>query len=113
MLEAKFWHNNTEIKNVKVEKMVEFIKTYDQYPRRFNFGNFFNSIIILRPPPPLLSAGEEIDLHKIFFARNGKFCSASEEMIKTCGRVLLGGMSKNDQIHIFDSQMYLPVMLTP
>ena len=25
--------------------MIEFIKTCDQYPRTFNFGNFFNSII--------------------------------------------------------------------
>ena len=35
--------------------VVEFIKTCDQYPRRFNFGNFFNSILvglILVPPRP-------------------------------------------------------------
>ena len=37
MLEAKLWHNKTETKNAKVAKMVEFIKTFDQYPRRFNF----------------------------------------------------------------------------
>ena len=46
MLEAKLWHNKTKTKNVKVPKMVEFIKPCDQYPRRFNFGNFFNSIIL-------------------------------------------------------------------
>ena len=46
MLEAKLWHNKTETKNVKVAKMVEFIS--DQYPRRFDFDNFFNSIIL--PP---------------------------------------------------------------
>ena len=28
-------------------------------------------------------------------------------MTKTCGRVLLGGMSKNEQIQFIDSQMYL------
>ena len=48
MLEAKLWHNKTETKNVKVAKMVEFILTCDQYPRRFKFGNFFNSLIL--PP---------------------------------------------------------------
>ena len=37
MLETKLWHNKTEIKNVKVAKMMEFIKTCDQYPCRFNF----------------------------------------------------------------------------
>ena len=31
MLEAKLWQNKTETKNVKVAKMVEFIKTCDQY----------------------------------------------------------------------------------
>ena len=45
MLEAKLCHNKTETKNAKVAKMVEFIKTCDQYPRRFKFGHFFNSII--------------------------------------------------------------------
>ena len=47
MLEAKLGHNKTENKNVKVEK-VECIKTWDQYPRRCNFGNFFSSVIL--PP---------------------------------------------------------------
>ena len=46
MLEVKSWHNKTETKNVKVPKVVEFIKICDQYPRRFNFGNFFNSTIL-------------------------------------------------------------------
>ena len=110
MLEAKFWHNKTEIKSVKLAKMVEFIKTYDQYPPRFNFGNFFNSIIILLS---LLSAREKIDLHKMLSASYGKFRSSSGEMIKTWMRVLLGGMSKKDQIQIFNSQMYFPVFLTP
>ena len=35
MLETKLWHNKTEIKNVKVAKMMEFIKTCDQYPCYF------------------------------------------------------------------------------
>ena len=59
MLEAKLWHNETEIKNVKVAKIVEFIKTCDQYPRRFSFSNFCNSIIIPpSPPPPPFCLGE-------------------------------------------------------
>ena len=49
MLEAKLWHNKTEINNVKVAKMVEFIKIGEQYPRRFNFDKFFSSIILSSP----------------------------------------------------------------
>ena len=67
MLEAKLWHNKTETKNVKVAKMMEFIKTCDQYPRRFHFGHFFNSIITP------LSAGEKIDLLKTLFGGMGNF----------------------------------------
>ena len=37
MLEAKLWYKKTETKNAKVAKMAEFIKTFDQYPRWFNF----------------------------------------------------------------------------
>ena len=58
MLEAKLWYNKAEMKNVKVAKMVEFIKTCDQYPRRFNFGIFFN-YIMPPPTPATLSAGEK------------------------------------------------------
>ena len=31
MRESKLWLNKTKTKNVKVTKMVQFIKTYDQY----------------------------------------------------------------------------------
>ena len=34
MLEFKLWHNKTETKYVNVAKMVKFIKTCDQYPRK-------------------------------------------------------------------------------
>ena len=58
MLEAKLWHSKTKTKNVKAAKMVVFIKTCDQYPSRFNFGNFFYSIMLFypltRPLPPSL-----------------------------------------------------------
>ena len=57
-LNLKIMANKTETKNVKVEKMVEFIKTCDQYPRKFNFGHFFSSIIL----PPL----KEIFLKTLF-----------------------------------------------
>ena len=61
MVEAKLWHNKTETNNVKIAKMVEFIKTCNQYPYRFNSGNFFNSIVLPSSPPrpPSLTAGEK------------------------------------------------------
>ena len=49
VLESKAWRNKTETKNLKVK----FIKTCDQYPRQFNFGHFFGSIIF-----PLLCWGK-------------------------------------------------------
>ena len=44
ILESKLWHNKTETKNVKVAKMVEFIKACNQYPRKFNFSHFFRKL---------------------------------------------------------------------
>ena len=35
MYQSKLWQNKTETRNVKVAKMVEFIKTCDQYSPRF------------------------------------------------------------------------------
>ena len=32
--------NNNQ--NVKVEKMLVFVKTFEHYQRKFNLGNFFN-----------------------------------------------------------------------
>ena len=46
MSTSKLWHNKTENKNLKVEKMVEFFQTCHQYPGKFNFGHFFSSIIL-------------------------------------------------------------------
>ena len=48
MFEPKFGQNETETKNAKAAKMVEFIKTCDQYRPKFNFGHFVSSIIF--PP---------------------------------------------------------------
>ena len=64
MLKSKLWHNKTEKKKM-IAKMVELVKTYDQYPRKLNFGHFFSSII-LTP----LSWGE-IDFQKMLFGWNG------------------------------------------
>ena len=43
----------------------------------------------------------------------GNFLLSGVVMIKTYGRGLLGGISKNEQIQFFDSQMYFPIILTP
>ena len=75
-------------KNVKVRKMVEFIKTCNHYPRKFNFGHFFSSII-----------------------RRPQFCSEKNTKKQQQGRVLIAYMSKNEQIQFFDSQMDFPVIL--
>ena len=45
----------TETKTVKFGRMVQFIETYDQCPRKFNFSHFFSSIILC------LSARGKID----------------------------------------------------
>ena len=52
-------------KNIKVAKMVEFIKTCEQYLLKFNFGNFFNSILL----SPFCWG--KIDLQKTLFERHG------------------------------------------
>ena len=70
MLEAKLWHNKTETENVKVAYIVKFIKTCDQYSGRFNFSNFFNSLIPPNLVPPV-SAWEKTDLQKTLLGRNG------------------------------------------
>ena len=62
-----------------------------------NFGIFFNSIILC----PLFSQ------EKTLFGRNGQCPSDGRIMMKTCCRVLLGGMSKNEQTQFLDSKMYL------
>ena len=43
MLESKLWHKKKRSKNVKVTKIVEFIKTRDQYPCKFKLGHFLSS----------------------------------------------------------------------
>ena len=85
MLEVKLWHNKKETKNVKVPIMVEFIETCDQYSRRFNFGNFFNAIIL---PSFLLAKNRSSENGR----RNGRNEWVREEwIISFC----LGGHDKN------------------
>ena len=64
-LESKLCDNKTEIKIVKVEKMIEFIKTCHQCPRKFNFGHFVGSIIL----PPFCWG--KIDFQKTLFRESG------------------------------------------
>ena len=92
-------------KNAKVTKMVELIKTCDHYPRKFNVGHFFSSIIL-----PPLSAGEKYKKH--CSGEMGNFLLPGMVMI-TWGRVLPGEISKNEQIKFSDSQMHVPVILIP
>ena len=60
MLGSKLWHNKTETETVKVAKMVEFIKTYQ------------NSA----PLSSLFSAGEKEIFKKALFGVSGYFPSA-------------------------------------
>ena len=99
MLEAKLWHTKTETNNAKVARMVEFIKTCDQYPRKFNLGNFFNSIILSPPFCWEKNRSSENTVQEewvISFRLGGND--------KNLGVSLLGGMSKNELIKFFDSQ---------
>ena len=82
--------------------MVEFIKTCDQYPRTFNFGNFLVNSIILTPfwCRKNRSSENAVKEEWVLF-----FCLGV--MITTWGRFLIEGMSKNEQVQFFDSQIYL------
>ena len=105
MLGSKLKYNRTETKNVKVAKMVEFIKTYDQYPYKFNFGNFFSSTILL----PFCWG----KIKKHYLGEMVNFLQPAVVMIRIWERFLLRDISKNEQIQLFDSQMHFPVILTP
>ena len=59
-----------------------------------SFGNFFNFIIL----SPLYLLRKKY-LQKMLFGRNGQFSSAQAIMIKSWETILLGSMSKIEQIH--------------
>ena len=78
--------------------MVEFVKTCDQYPRKFKFGHIFSGITL-----PLLL------YEKMIFRK--RCLGEMSNFLPPRGRVLFEVMSKYEQIQLFDSQMYLPVIL--
>ena len=92
-----------QTKKVKVAKMVEFIKTYDQYPCRFNFHNFFNSIIL---PPPFCWGKNRSSENAVREEWVISFCLGVMTKTWGGGGFLLEGMSKNEQIQLFDSQKF-------
>ena len=73
MLRSKLWYNKTETKNIKVAKMVEFILTSDQYPRKINFSQSFSSIILL-----LFLLGKT-DFHKMLLGLKWVFCLGAND----------------------------------
>ena len=85
MIESKIWHNKTEIKNVKVVKTVEFIKTCDQYPHKFNFGHFFSSIIL----PPFCCGKNRFSENAVQVKQVISFCLRES---------FIGAISKNEKI---------------
>ena len=42
MFESQSWKKQNRNQNVKVEKMVVFLKTLDYYHHKFNFDSFFS-----------------------------------------------------------------------
>ena len=64
MLESKLKYNKKKTKKTAMgAKMVEFIKTCDQYPYKFSFCYFFSSILFL-----LFCLGE---IQKVLLGGNG------------------------------------------
>ena len=75
----------TETKNVKVAKMVESIKTCDQYPCKFDFGDFFSFIILP------LSAGEKQIFKKHFPREMGNILLLGVTMIRIWAKSFVWG----------------------
>ena len=74
---------------------------------KFNFGHFFNFIIL----PPFCWG--KLNLKKKHCLRKMGNFRLSRVVIRIWGRVLLEGTSKNKQIQLFNSQMYFLVILSP
>ena len=83
----------------------QIYQIYDEYLCKFISGPIFGSIVLL------LSAGEKQILKTLFWGEMGNIFLPGVVMIKSWGRVLLQGMSK--QTKFFDLQMYFPVIITP
>ena len=69
--------------------MVEFIKTCDQYPLKFNFDHFYRSIILL---PPFCWGKDRFSENAVQEECVISFCL--EVITRTYGKVLLRGMRK-------------------
>ena len=103
MLESKLWHNKIETTNVKVAKDGGIYQNLNPIPSHAGFiliilFQLYNSL------PLSFCWGKQV---------LRKCCSewmTNFRLIWTWGRVLLGGLSKNDQTQFFDSQMYSPVI---
>ena len=90
MLESKLWYNRTE--------MAEFIKTCDQYPCKLNFGH--------SSAPQLSSLSTEEKHRKRCLWEMANFLLPGGVMIRIGGRFLLSEISKNEQIQLFESQIF-------
>ena len=88
---SKLWRNKTEIRNVKSAQIVEFIKTCDQYPHKFNLVIFSSMILPL-------SAGGKIDFQKNAVLVKWVIFFSLEEYFAERGG---GGMSTNEKIQFF------------
>ena len=77
--------------------MVEFIKTCDQYPCKFNFGHIFSSVLFPH-------SAEKSIFQSTFLGEMGNFFLPGVVMIKTWRWVIFGVMSK--QIQFFDSNVF-------
>ena len=47
MFESQSWKKRNSNQNMKVKKMVVFVKTFDHHYRKFNSGNFFTCLVKL------------------------------------------------------------------
>ena len=96
---------DTTKRKPKIVKMVEFIEICDQYPRKFNLGHFFSSIVL-----PFFCWG---NIQKRCSGKMSNFLLPGVIMLRTWGRILLEDIIKNEHIQFFDSQMHFPVILLP
>ena len=104
MLESKLSYNRAETKNVFVAKKVEFIKTCNQYPCL---------ILVIFSTPQSSSLSAEEKYKKSCLGEMVNFFLPGVVLIRTWGKFLLRDIRKNEQIQVFDSQIYFRVILTP
>ena len=101
MLEAKLWYNKTETKNERLQR----------------WSNLSNTLVVLilvifSAPYPFSHWGKN-RLSENAVWEEWEILSYLWGNDKNMGESFARGMSKNEQILLFDSQMYLQVILTP